>query len=150
MDVLRLYQGLSKFPLGKYVFSALFCWTAPYFGSIHPRFLELRPGRCVVSIKNRRAVRNHIGTVHAIAMCNMAEAAAGTCVEASLSRQLRWIPSKMEVQYLKKANTNLKAVCEFDPASLEPGENHINVDVINEAGERVFCAKITMFISSKK
>ncbi len=81
----------------------------------------------------------------------MAEAAAGLAVEASLPNQLRWIPKKMEVDYLKKANSDLRAVCRFDPGILaSPGEVPVEVYVTDKAETVVFKAKIIMYISAKK
>src|SRR4051812_22626770 len=103
-----MWRRLSAMPGGKWIFSRLVCWRAPYFASIHPRFEELRSGYCEVHIKKRRAVLNHIGTVHAIAICNMAELAAGTMMEVTLPASQRWIPKGMTTEYLKKAETNLR------------------------------------------
>jgi acyl-coenzyme A thioesterase PaaI-like protein len=60
------------------VFSRLVCWKASYFSRVRPAFVELRPGYCEVRAKKRRRVLNHIGTVDAIAMCNMAELTGGS------------------------------------------------------------------------
>ncbi len=67
-EALSIRQRLSGLPGGTWAFSRLVCWKAPYFASIRPRFAALRPGYCEVHIKNRRAVLNHMGTVHAIAL----------------------------------------------------------------------------------
>ncbi|MCE2990828.1 MAG: DUF4442 domain-containing protein, partial [Nitrosomonadaceae bacterium] len=66
-QVLSLWSKLEAKPLGKWIFSRIICWKAPYFGTIKPRFEELRPGYSRVSMPKRRAVHNHIQTVHAIA-----------------------------------------------------------------------------------
>ena len=58
----------------------------------------------------RRAVTNHIGTVHAIAMCNLAELAAGTMTEISIPPSMRWLPKGMAVEYLKKAESDVEAL----------------------------------------
>lgn len=150
MNVLKLFQLFSKWPLGKKIFSWLFCLKAPYFGSIKPRFETIESGRCIVKMKKRRAILNHLGTVHAIAMCNLAEAAGGLCLEATLDRSRRWIPKGMRVEYLKKATSDLTAYCEFDPAGLSLGENEIEVNVFDRAGEKVFRAFITMYVSERK
>ncbi|MBT8091556.1 MAG: DUF4442 domain-containing protein, partial [Gammaproteobacteria bacterium] len=84
--VLSMWRRFSGWPGGKWLFSRMVCWKAPYFATIRPRFQTLGPGFCVVTMKKRRAVRNHIGTVHAIAMCNLAEIVAGTMTEASVPR----------------------------------------------------------------
>ena len=110
---LQLWNTLNRFPIGAWLFSRFLCFKAPYFSSISPRFVVLEPGKCQVHIRNRRAVQNHIGTVHAIAMCNMAELAAGTMVEVSIPATHRWIPKGMSVQYIKKAETDLLATAYF-------------------------------------
>jgi acyl-coenzyme A thioesterase PaaI-like protein len=150
MNALHLFATFARFPLGKRLFSFLFCLKAPYFGTIRPCFEEVGKGICVVRMRNRWRVRNHLGTVHAIAMCNMAEAAAGLATEISTPRELRWIPKGMTVEYLKKASTNLVATCRFDPAILTAGEHVVPVDVTDANGETVFRARVTMYLSPKK
>lgn len=150
MNVLHLYNKLSKVPLGKRMFSWFFCFKAPYFNSVKPLFLELKPGHCMATLKKRRAVLNHIGTVHAIAMCNLAEAVGGLCVEASLPRGLRWIPKGMKVEYLQKATSDLKCSCNLDVNSLKPGSNFIDVGVFDQENVKVLSASIEMYVSEKK
>jgi acyl-coenzyme A thioesterase PaaI-like protein len=149
--VLKLWNQLSPKPLGKAVFTALICWKAPYFSSIKPRFEELKPGYSRVSMKNRRAVQNHIRTVHAIAMCNLAELGAGTMMEASLSRNMRWLPRGMTVQYLKKAETDLIAECRADDIADGPARDVVvKVEVKNAHGNTVCRVDIAMYVSPRK
>ncbi|MFM0290226.1 hotdog fold domain-containing protein [Paraburkholderia megapolitana] len=152
IDVLSLWTRLSSKPAGKWLFSRLVCLRAPYFASISPTITELRPGYCRVQIRKHRSVLNHIGSVHAIAMCNMAEVAGGMLTEVSVPRTHRWIPKGMAVQYLKKATTDLVAIAE--PVTLaqwpDAGEFEVNVKVEDRAGEAVFNAVITMWVSLKK
>ena len=125
--------------------------VAPYFGSISPEVTLLQPGRCDVRVRNRRAVRNHIGTVHAIAMCNMCELAAGMAIEASLDPALRWIPKGMTVRYLKKAETDLLASAELQsPKADFVGDVVVPVKVRDLHGETVMEADITMYVTPKK
>ena len=76
-QALTMFRKLGGSALGRWLFSRIICWKAPYFGSIAPRIEVLEPGRCVVRLRQRRSVQNHIGTVHAIALCNAAELAGG-------------------------------------------------------------------------
>ena len=151
-QALKLWLTLSLLPLGKWLFSRIICFKAPYFSSISPQFEVLEPGLCKVRIKNRRSVHNHIGTVHAIAMCNMAELAGGTMTEVSLPLTHRWIPKGMTVAYLKKAETDLLATARF---VAEPGYGaaqalYVDVTVTDEYGIEVFRAKIEMWVAPKK
>ena len=95
---LRSWKALSGTAPGRWLFSRLVCLKAPYFGSISPVFDVLEPGRAVARIRKRRAVTNHIGTVHAIAMANLCELVAGTVTEVSVPRSMRWIPRSMTIE----------------------------------------------------
>ena len=97
-------------------------------------------------LANRRRVRNHIGTVHAIAMCNACELAAGMAIEASLPEGLRWIPRGMVVRYLKKAETDLVASARVE--GIAPGDVLVPVRVRDARGEVVMEADITMYVSA--
>jgi acyl-coenzyme A thioesterase PaaI-like protein len=152
MGTLAIWQRFASKPGGKWAFSRLVCLKAPYFGSIHPRFEELRSGYCRIAIRKRRAVLNHIGTVHAIAMCNMAELAGGTMTEVSIPATHRWIPKGMSVEYLKKAATDLVAVAtaESAPNGSGPGDYKVNVTVSDRSNEPVLRATITMWVTPRK
>ncbi len=149
---LDIWRRLSPRPAGKWVFSRLVCLRAPYFGSIRPRFVELRPGHCEVRMRKRRSVLNHIGTIHAIAMCNLAELAAGTMTDVTVPVTHRWIPKGMTVNYLKKATTDLVAVAtphspwDFSAA----GECQVKVVVRDRQPEPVFEAVIAMWVTPRK
>ena len=138
-------------PFGNLIFSKLICFKAPYFGSIKPVFLLLKPGYCKIMLRKRRSVTNHIGSVHAIAMCNVSELAAGTMLEASIPKNMRWIPKGMTVSYLKIAKTDLTAICEINVGDLDkPGDFPMTVHVTDKKGEEVFRAVITMYLSIKR
>ena len=146
-SMIGLYQKLGSLPGGKWLFSKALCFKAPYFQSIDPKVLRLESGYSEWKLIKRRSVTNHIGTVHALAMGCLAEMCAGTYMEASLPSHLRWIPKSMTVEYLAKATTSLRGVCDLDAASLQVGDNVVPVDVFDEAGQRVFHADITMYVS---
>ena len=150
-SALAIWNRLHQKPGGKWLFSRLVCWKAPYFASIRPLFLVLEPGRCRLRVKFRRAVKNHIGTVHAIAMCNMAELAAGTMIEVTLPSTHRWIPKGMAVEYLRPARGDVAAVAKVDlPADLgEPAAIPVAVEVLC-GEERVFRATIDMWVSPRR
>ncbi|MEO0778892.1 MAG: hotdog fold domain-containing protein [Bacteroidota bacterium] len=149
--LIRQFNRLQKRPFGSWLFSWAIGRRAPYFRSIRPRVEALREGYGRVWMKNRRSVHNHLGTVHAIASCNLAEITAGLTIEASLPRHLRWIPIKMEVEYLKKATTDLYAICEIDPVDWEQTPVlPLLVSIRNQDEAEVVRATISMKISAKK
>ena len=115
-SILRLYRQVTRLPLGDRLFSFVFARKAPYFATVRPRFTVLEPNHVELVIPKRRAVHNHIGTVHAIALCNGLEAAMGALAEATIPRHKRWIPKRMEVAYPAKADSDIICVAETDPA----------------------------------
>jgi acyl-coenzyme A thioesterase PaaI-like protein len=152
MDILSMWRRMRRWPAGAWLFSRAVCFKAPYFGTVHPRFELLEPGRCEASIPDRRGMHNHIGTVHAIALCNLAELCAGVMTDASLPRDMRWIPKGMTVAYLRKAKGRLRGVATPDIPIVSASEGYelpVTVAVSNAAGETVFTARIAMWLSPR-
>lgn len=151
-NVLQLYRNLSHKPFGHWLFSRLVCLKAPYFGSISPRIVSLAPGRGEATLAHRRRVTNHLGTVHAIALCNLAEFVGGLTTDVSIPASMRWIPKGMTVEYLKKANGTMRAVATpaFAPHEAAGGYDlPIEVDVADPGGDVVFRARIAMWVSPR-
>jgi len=144
---------LHQRPLGKRLFSAAVSLKAPCFRTILPSFVSLEPGRGEVRIPDWWGVHNHLGTVHAIACCNLAELAGGTTLDVSLPDTHRWIPKGMQVRYLKKARGTLTGVATVeDLTSLGPDEAReviVPVDITDPEGTTVVHAEITMWVSPR-
>jgi acyl-coenzyme A thioesterase PaaI-like protein len=151
--LLRLYQRLRRLPAGGWLFTRAICFKAPYFASIAPRIRVLEPGRCEATLRHRRAVNNHLGSVHAIALCNLAELVAGVMVDASLPPAMRWIPKGMQVEYLRKAHGTMHATA-LPAVALEVAAQGyalpVDVQVRDSAGETVLRARITMWVAPRR
>jgi acyl-coenzyme A thioesterase PaaI-like protein len=128
-NVLALYERVSGLPHGKRLFSLLFSLKAPYFRTVRPRFTELRPNHVELTIRKRRGVHNHIGTVHVIAICNGLEAAMGALAEATLPPGKRWIPKGMDVAYTAKATSDITCLAETDAEQWTSGDPDLPVRV---------------------
>ena len=151
--LLSQYRRITRWPGGHWLFSRAVCFRAPYFATIAPRFVALESGRCEVRMRDRRRVHNHIGTVHAIALCNLAELSAGVMAEATLPAGMRWIPKGMTVEYLSKATGSMHAVATPDAPLVASDSGHewpVVVLVTDQAGVAVFRARIAMWVSSRK
>lgn len=130
-------------------FSAMICQIAPYFSTITPQVTALRPGYAEAQVPLRKEVTNHLGTMHAIALCNAAELVAGTMTDASLPEGYRWIPKGMSVEYLAKVKSDIRAVA--DGSSIDwaqAGDQVVPVDVFDTEGKKVFAARITMNVKA--
>jgi acyl-coenzyme A thioesterase PaaI-like protein len=149
-DTYALYRRAASRPLGKRVFSLLFAQKAPYFWSVRPQVRDVRPHHAELTIRKRRAVQNHIGTVHAIAVCNGLEAAMGLLAEATTPADRRWIPKGMQVSYLAKSTTDLLCTADTDPQDwAEAGDVPVRVRAVRTDGTVVVDGVITIYVSER-
>jgi len=150
-SVLSLWNRFGGSGVGRWVFSRLICLRAPYFGSIAPRFEALAPWSATVRLRKRRAVQNHLGTVHAIAMANAFELAAGVMMEASCPPSMRWIPRGMDIEYVKKATTSLQVTAVADGLQGDGKQDvPVRCEARDAAGELVCRATIRMYVSPRE
>ena len=149
--VLQLWNTLAPLPQGKRLFSIAVGRKAPYFASIRPRFTVVEPNRAELVIRKRRGVQNHIGTVHAIALCNGLEAAMGALAEATIPPGKRWIPKGMEVSYTAKADSDVRCTAETDPEQWEGDDPELPVRVrgVREDGTVVVEGVIRLWVTPK-
>jgi acyl-coenzyme A thioesterase PaaI-like protein len=148
----KAWDRLGGNAVGRWLFSRIICLKAPYFASIRPLFHRLEPGICEVRFRIRRAVLNHIGTVHAIAMCNAAELAGGLATEVTLPDTHRWIPRGMRVEYLRTATTDLIATarCTLPRTLADQQTLEVVVEIRDTADTVVVRALIDMHVSRRK
>ena len=148
-NILDVYNKWNKFSFGKRLFSWFFARWAPYFQTIKPLILELRPGYCEVLIKKRKIVQNHIGTVHVIAICNGLEMAMGAVSEATIPKHLRWIPKGMELEYTAKAGSDIRCVADIDGKEWLEGDFLVPVTAYDENDVVVVKGTIKLWVSLK-
>lgn len=149
--LLTLWNRASSLPQGRRAFSLAFSQKAPYFATVRPLFVELRPNYAELRIKKRRGVQNHIGTVHAIALCNGLEAAMGALAEVSIPSDKRWIPKGMDISYTAKADSDVRCIAETDPAQWEGDDPDLPVRVkgVRQDGTVVIEGVIRLWVTPK-
>jgi acyl-coenzyme A thioesterase PaaI-like protein len=123
--------------------------AVPFLGTAKVDVLELTPVECVATVRNRRIVQNHIGSVHAAATALVAETATGMLVGMSVPDSRVPVIKSMKVEFKKRAKGAIKAVASLTPEQVErirteeKGEILVAVDVRDEAGtEIVLCEMI--------
>lgn len=130
-------------PGGQWLFTQIYCFLVPYSGTVGPRIRVLEPGHAEVEIPDRRRNRQHLGSVHAIALLNAAEQASGLATLAALPNGIRGIVTQISMQYLKKARGTIRAVSRVDvPVVTSDMELDVNADCIDRDGTVV--AKATV------
>ena len=149
-----LRKKLPATPLGNVLFSLGMVAKVPYFGTVLPLVQEMEPGYCKVTAPNWFGVHNHIGTFHAIAACNLAEAAMGMLMEATTPTTHRWIPKAMQTRYLTKATTRLTAEARLaDPVDFDAitagTDVTVSVSIVDTKGVEVVHCDITTWVTPK-
>jgi uncharacterized protein (TIGR00369 family) len=126
------------------LFSRLIGFAVPYSGSIGARATFLEPGRATVTLRDQRAVRNHLGSVHAVALVNLAELSSGMAMLAALEPGARGIVTGIRIHYHRKARGQLTATgTAAPPTVVEPTEALAHAEVRDATGEVVAEATVT-------
>ncbi len=143
LQILRdTWDRMRDLPGGRRALSKFVGTMAPYTGTISPEILELERGFSRVQMKDRRGVRNHLKSIHAVALMNLAEAASGLAFVYGLPPQTRAILTGLSIDYLKKARGTLVAECTCDPpATNQRQEVEIEVITRDASGEIVTRAR---------
>jgi acyl-coenzyme A thioesterase PaaI-like protein len=156
-SVLSLWNLSARLPRGERLFSYAFARKAPYFRTVRPRFTVLEPHRAELVLPKRRAVHNHLGTVHAIAVCNGLEAAMGALAEATIPADKRWIPKGMTVAYTAKATSDVTCVAETDPGQWsgdalpdDGGDVAVRVRGVRDDGRVVVEGEIRLWVTPRR
>jgi acyl-coenzyme A thioesterase PaaI-like protein len=136
--VLALWRRLSPLPFGRELFMFAFGAMVPYSGALGARVLSLEPGHVVVRLRERRAVRNHLNSVHAIALANLGELASGLAMTTALPPGIRCIVTGLSIEYARKARGVLTAESRVTvPAVTEDVEFDVHAWIRDAAGEPV-------------
>ena len=141
-DIRSMWDRFSKRPGGRWIFSKLLGRMVPYTGSIKPRVIELTETGARIEMRDRRAVRNHLRSIHAIALANLAELSTGLPLAYAVQPRGRTILVSLTVEYLKKARGTLTGSSNFVAPKADRDEDiEIPVEVRDEAGEIVARAR---------
>ena len=106
-----------------------------FTGTTGIKIEELTNTRAVITLKNRKSVQNHIGSVHAVASILIAESATGYMVGMNIPDTSVPVIKTIRADYVKRAKGDMKAVATLteeqvtDMQNLEKGETIVPVVV---------------------
>jgi acyl-coenzyme A thioesterase PaaI-like protein len=142
--LLRMWRVMGAVPGGGRAMGAMLGRFAPYTGTIGVEVVSLERGRAVVGLRDRRPVRNHLNSVHAMALCNFAEVASGLAFISAWAPESRGILTGFRMEYLAKARGTLRATAEYPPIETNERSNHdVAVEVTDTEGKVVARAVAT-------
>jgi len=148
--LLDRWRRLSRLPGGRWLFSRLLGRMVPYTDSMRATVVALEAGHARVRLRDRKRVRNHLHSVHAIALANLGELSTGLAVLSALPPTARAILVGIEMTYVKKARGLLlsEARCDLDEIR-SPREQVVTADITDASGEVVATARARWRLSPR-
>lgn len=145
------WQRASRLPGGRLLFSRILGLAIPYTGSMGAEVVTLEPGYAKVQLDERRAVRNHLSSIHAIALCNLAELTGNLALVASLPDDARFIVTKLAIEFKKKARGRITAECRCTPpSSSERREYALDVTLRDAKDDIVSTVVLTTLVGTAR
>jgi acyl-coenzyme A thioesterase PaaI-like protein len=137
--LIGLWQKLEGRPGGTWLFGRIIKFAIPYTGSIRPEVREVQPGYARVELMERRAVRNHLRSIHAIALANIGEFTGGLAMTATLPTNVRSILLKLEVEFVKKARGLVTAECHVTVPEVNGPVDHVVRTIVRDSSGAEVC-----------
>jgi len=135
----RLWLLLHKLPGGRGLFSFILGKIVPYSGSIGAKVISLKPGYAQLQLRDRRRVRNHLNSIHAIALANLGEYTSGLAMLGALPANTRGIPTKISIEFYKKARGCLiaESICAPPTNITEDTDFEVVTDIKDQQNDLV-------------
>ncbi len=148
-SLLVSWKRLRRLPGGAWLFGKLVSRLVPYTGSIAPRVRVLEPGHAVVALRDHRAIRNHLQSIHAVALINLGEFAGGLAMLTALPAGQRGIVMSLSADYTRKARGTLVAAATVPPGTELTAAEDRDVEAVvhDDAGEVVAVVRARWRIS---
>lgn len=154
----HLVDSVNKLPQGMRVWllSTIIGRIVRFAGTAGTRVEKLTPNECIIVMRNKKKVQNHIGSVHAAAMALMAESATGFITGLSVPDSRILVIRTLELEYKRRASGDMKAVASFSDEQVafikntEKGDIEVPIKITDSTGEETAVAKMVWAWTPKK
>ena len=148
-NLLQIWKNLSSYPGGKQLFSLLLKWRIPYSGSIGATVMSMQPGHARLRLRDKRSIRNHLNSIHAIALTNLGELTSGLALNMGLPCDARGIVLDISTEYFKKARGTLIADSQcIIPTIKGEMDYYVEADIRDEQHDKVASVRVKWRLKS--
>jgi uncharacterized protein (TIGR00369 family) len=142
------WDTLRVLPGGARLFHRLLGAAIPYTGALGAQIVTLEHGFARVQLAERRAIQNHLKSIHAVALVNLAELTGNLALAYTLPDDARFIVTALSIEYSKKARGVIEATCRTEPPKTsERREYELRVEIEDQSGARVASAVLKTLVS---
>lgn len=151
----KTVRKLDKYP--KWILSRAIGSTVKFVGTAGCQFEEMTKDRVIVTLQNKRKVRNHIGQIHAAAMVLIAETATGMVVGMNVPDDKLPLMKKLESKFVRRSKGKMRAEAWLTEEQKErirteeKGDVLVSVKVTDESGEEpVICQMLWAWVPKRR
>ena len=143
------WDKLAKLPKGNIIYSRLLARIVPYSGTIPFVVESLGESHATLRMPDTPKVRNHLNSIHAIAMANLGELSTGLALNYALPPKARCILVSLRMDYVKKARGQLKSSTHFDHPEWGPHQEIVvHGDITDAKGDVVAKVAATWLVDA--
>jgi acyl-coenzyme A thioesterase PaaI-like protein len=130
--------------------------AVPFLGASGVIVEELTESRCIVVVRNRRRVRNHIGGIHAAATTLVAETATGMVVGMNVPDDRAPVVKTIHVEFKKRAKGGLRVTAELTAeqrraiVETTKGEVEVAARIVDDEGKEPVVATMVWAWTPKR
>ena len=140
----KIVSKVNKAPRGmrSFLLTKIFCTTVKFAGTASIKLVSVSNTQAVLTLENKKKVRNHIGGIHAIAAALLAESATGIVFGMNVLDSCVPLLKSMTIYYQRRMKGNLTAIAKLSEAEVQMIENSdkgsmmVKVEITDESEQQ--------------